>query len=91
MTANLNFLDNWQGEAATVSVNGKVIWMKSVRASNTGVNICGGTSTEAAFNVPVVAETADDNSNLVVTFQSTLEGDPCLKSLGIDNVSIYVR
>ncbi len=65
--------------------------MKSVMSSGSSVNICGGSYSEAAYNVPVVADTPHTSDSVVVSFQTNIKTDPCTKSLGIDNVAVYVK
>ena len=89
--ANIHFIDDWQGEYAYVKVDGEVIWQKSVTANPSSVNICGGDFKEAAFNVAVMADTYHSDDDLKLEFATSLSGDPCLKSLGIDNVAVYVK
>eukprot|EP00347_Sterkiella_histriomuscorum_P019078 403343040 len=92
ITATLHFIDNWQGEAALVSIDDQVAWMKTVKASEYGVDLCGNNSfKEAAFNVPVIIDTNHAGDKVKVTFKTNIKGDACEKSLGIDNVEIYVK
>ncbi|CDW73184.1 UNKNOWN [Stylonychia lemnae] len=89
--ASLHFLDNWKGETATVAIDNQVSWMKSVRASENSVDLCGGNFKEAAFNVPVIIDTVHSLDTMKLTFKANLGNDPCEKSLGIDNVEVYVK
>jgi hypothetical protein len=91
VTANVHFIDDWQGETAYVKIDDKVAWMKSVRSGPTSINICGGSYGEAAFNVPVIAEIAHDDFSLNLSFETNIERDPCDVSFGIDNVAVYVK
>lgn len=90
--ANLNFIDDWTGQAVTLSIDNKVSWLKTVSASPHSVDICGNKSfKEAAFNVPVIVDTLHSASQIKVAFKANISGDPCDRSLGIDNVEIYIK
>jgi hypothetical protein len=89
VTAVLHFIDDWNGEQAQVSVDGEVKWLKSVTKTPDSIDLCGGTDfKEAAYNVPVLFEVPHTASSLKLSFKTTLAPgtDPCLSSLGIDNV-----
>jgi hypothetical protein len=61
ITANLHFIDKWEGESAFVKVDGKTVWMKSVKGGDMGVDLCGDENVgEAAYNVSVMVETMHD-------------------------------
>ena len=94
VTAFLNFIDNWNGETASISIDGEVKWMKSVTAQPNSVSMCGVPDyKEAAFNVPVLFEATPSSDSLVLTFSTSFPTgtDPCSKSLGIDNVIVYIK
>lgn len=92
--ATLHFIDKWEGESAVVTLNGSPKWLRSVKASDHGgINICGGDHDESAFNVPVYIETPHKEESIKIGFRTSIkEGeDPCTKSLGIDNVEVYIK
>ena len=74
-----------------VAVNDKVSWMKSVKASEHAVDLCGGNFKEAAYNVPVIIDTVHKQETVKISFKTNIKDDPCEKSLGIDNVEIYIK
>jgi hypothetical protein len=66
--ANLHFIDNWSGEIAYLKIDSSVVWLKSVSSSPSSIDFCGGNYKEAAFNVPIVAETLHEESSVVISF-----------------------
>ena len=69
----------------------EVKWLRSMTASENSVDVCGGAFKEAGFNIPVVIETIHQGPSAKVSFSTNIRDDPCVKSLGIDNVEIYVK
>ncbi len=89
--ATLHFIDNWTGETAKVMLDGNVKWLRSISSSEHSIDVCGGSFKEAAFNVPVILETPHSGDFMKIAFKTNINDDPCVKSLGIDNVEIYVK
>ena len=70
--ANLHFIDDWQGESASIKIDGSPVWMRSVTSSKNSMNICGGDANEAAFNVPVLADTKHEGAEVKISFQTNI-------------------
>lgn len=92
VTASYHMLDNWEGEFGYMKINGKIVWIKEgVSDPKNGMNYCGGTDNDAAFNLPIDVNVNHEGKELEITFGSTLEKDPCEASFGVDDVMIYVK
>eukprot|EP00164_Ancoracysta_twista_P003875 GFYU01005197.1.p1 GENE.GFYU01005197.1~~GFYU01005197.1.p1 ORF type:complete len:461 (-),score=95.69 GFYU01005197.1:324-1619(-) len=89
--ANFHYIDQWQGNTAFAKLDDKQMWQQSYRApaEMDGVNICGTETPEAQFTVPIDASIDHTGDQFVISFGSTLEGDPCVASWGISSVLLY--
>eukprot|EP00811_Abedinium_folium_P011019 NODE_20195_length_808_cov_4.255507.p1 GENE.NODE_20195_length_808_cov_4.255507~~NODE_20195_length_808_cov_4.255507.p1 ORF type:complete len:226 (+),score=66.54 NODE_20195_length_808_cov_4.255507:51-680(+) len=94
----VHYLDNWQGEAVMLSVDGAHIWAQSHDwcpiflkrvCKQHGVNVCG-RDTPDRLSVKVDVAFDHDASALGLEFSSSLppSTDPCHTSWGFDDVSI---
>jgi hypothetical protein len=92
VNAAFHMLDAWEGETAYMKIDGVNIWTrKGQHSPKSGIDICGGDSNDPAFNIPIDVVIPHNQSEITLTFGSTLEKDPCNQSFGIDDVMIYVR
>merc|ERR1712072_316552 len=75
MTASFHFLDQWDGEQAYASIDGKNVWADSTKSHRgEGINVCGAAHPDRKF-----ATTMDSST------------DSCQQSWGVDDVTIYVK
>lgn len=92
LNAAFHMLDAWDGEYAYMKVDGVKVWTrKGQQSSKGGIDICGGDSSDPAFNIPIDVSIPHTSDEVTVSFGTTLEKDPCNHSFGIDDVMIYVR
>ncbi len=92
VNAAFHMLDSWDGEFAYMKIDDEKVWTKSGQHSkDKGINICGGDFNDPAFNIPIDVSVPHRNSEVKITFGSTLDEEPCNESFGIDDVMIYVR
>ena len=79
-------------EAAIVSVNGKMCWIKSNIIGTEGTRLCGGFFKEEVFRVTDCLVTLPAGSEatvpLTVYVWTNLDGDAADESFGIDNVIV---
>jgi len=98
VTFNFHFLDDWNGESGYVLLNDNIYWQNSYSWCDSvlpwyckkfGINACGN---EYPDNMAQAGEfiVPHEKSSLTLTFGSNLNGDPCMASWGIDDVSIYL-
>ncbi len=92
VNAAYHMLDSWDGEFAYMKIDGEKVWYKQgVFNPEMGIDICGGDHNDPAFNIPVEVTVPHEKEEVVVTFGSTLDEEPCNESFGVDDVMIYVR
>lgn len=91
ISASYHMLDKWEGETAYMKVNDKIVWTMTGVSHENGVDVCGGKHKDAKFAIPIDITLPHTSENLEVSFGSTLKGDPCNASYGIDDVLIYLR
>ena len=91
--AVIHQIDNWQGESAQCSIDNEVKWERVGVSMESAPNLCGGPYKEAAYNVPVIIDTMHNRASIKISFGTTIAAteSPCDKSLGIDNVEIYIK
>lgn len=108
ITANFHFIDDWEGETAYMmtgsyskSVNCSSVqysWTHSYdsREVSSAVNVCGGTTGEGRFAVPIDITIPHSEDSLDVVFGTTLLGKGKFDSSsgafwGVSGVNIYMR
>jgi len=92
VNAAFHMLDSWDGEYAYMKIAGEKVWTKrGQHPADKGINICGGDFNDPAFNIPVDVTVPHTSEEVLITFGSTLDEEPCNESFGIDDVMIYVR
>lgn len=98
--ATYHFIDRWIGEAGFMKLNiGEsfepvVVWTEqhAQDMSMNGVSICGQTTPEGKFAVPIDITVPHTQAAVDVTFGSTMEDmDPCDESWGVSAVELLVR
>mmetsp|Transcript_67366 Transcript_67366/g.78156 ORF Transcript_67366/g.78156 Transcript_67366/m.78156 type:complete len:262 (+) Transcript_67366:42-827(+) len=98
LTFNYHFFDEWTGQTAWAQIGGQYVWTEKYQWCNgilpfyckqVGVNVCGeDTPDRIARAVQVIVQHSDPT--ITLSFGSTITGDPCLVSWGIDDVRIYI-
>ena len=94
LSARFHFLDQWRGETGFALVDQNYVWTESCgdTGSNhsSGVDVCGGPAADLKFSSPVRAIMKHDQPTATIVFGSTLQGDPCRHSFGVDDVIVEV-
>lgn len=90
VTATYHMIDIWNGEQAFMKLDNKTVWMQTGQTRLNNPNICGGSSPDARYSIPVDVTIPHSTPKLVVEFGSTLQTNPCDGSFAIDDVMIYV-
>merc|ERR1711959_41369 len=94
MTARFHFLDQWDGEQAYASLDGKNVWADSTKAHRgEGVNMCGASHPERKFSAPIDVTIPHTGGAVEVKFGTSMAADvdACQQSWGVDDVTIYVK
>lgn len=91
VNALYHLLDMWKGEMGYMKIDGKIYWSKKGYSKENGVDFCGGDYSDPAFNAKIDVTIEHDKEEVEIIFGSTLEGDPCLHSFGVDDVMIYMK
>lgn len=92
VTASYHMLDNWQGETAFLKADNVYVWTLSGGFSSPeGLNVCGGPEADPRLAAPVDVTFKHNTKRLQLTFGSTITGDPCAASYGIDEVVVYIQ
>jgi len=94
MTASFHFLDQWDGEQAFASIDGKNVWADSSKSHRgEGVNVCGAAHPDRKFAAPIDVTMQHTGDNVEVKFGTTMDSstDSCQQSWGVDDVTIYVK
>eukprot|EP00742_Colponemidia_sp_Colp-10_P000217 GILJ01000245.1.p1 GENE.GILJ01000245.1~~GILJ01000245.1.p1 ORF type:complete len:317 (-),score=49.80 GILJ01000245.1:142-1092(-) len=94
ITARFHMLDNWNGESAFMKINGQTVWLDSAHKPShaTGaLNMCGGDHADPKFSVPIDVTIPHIDDKVTVAFGSSLTGDSCDQSWGVDDVMVYVK
>lgn len=102
VTARVHMIDNWQSETAFLQLDNHYVWTHraspSSSSSQHGVEMCGHKDyPETKFSLPVDVVLKHDASFLQVAFgvrgttAQQQHDDACQRSLGVDDVMIYVR
>merc|ERR1712072_925498 len=88
MTASFHFLDQWDGEQAFASIDGKNVWADSSKS-----NVCGAAHPDRKFAAPIDVTMQHTGDNVEVKFGTTMDSstDSCQQSWGVDDVTIYVK
>lgn len=92
--ARAHFLDSWNGEVLFAKVGDAVVWADTCNAPvlpGAALNICGASSPDLKLSSPIDVVLPHSSSTVEVTFGSTLNGDPCEQSWGIDDVMVYTN
>jgi len=89
--ARVHFLDQWDGEAAFMLVDGTFMWADTATSPKRGFNLCGADASEARISVPVDVTLKHSGPAATVMFGSSLQGDACTHSWAVDDVVLYVR
>lgn len=94
----MHFFDEWKGESAWAQVDGQYIWTEkynwcdsilTFRCKQMGINACGEDIPDKLSHPSEIVVKHSDPS-IKLSFGSTLAGDPCLASWGLDDVRIYI-
>jgi len=98
VTFNYHFFDEWTGQIAWAQIGGQYVWTEAYKwcqgilpfyCQSMGISVCGeDTSDRLGRAVQVITQHSD--SSITLTFGSTITGDSCLVSWGIDDVRIYI-
>eukprot|EP00753_Platysulcus_tardus_P010906 PLAT3142.1.p2 GENE.PLAT3142.1~~PLAT3142.1.p2 ORF type:complete len:294 (-),score=119.95 PLAT3142.1:255-1136(-) len=94
LTARFHFIDSWAGETGFAQMDGRYVWADSCGAAaspTTSMNLCGSDAPERRLSVPIDVTLPHTEETVKVAFGSTLTGDACQQSWGVDDVAIYVR
>ena len=90
VAATYHMLDMWNGEQAYMKLDTKIVWMQTGQTRINNPDICGGSTPDARYSIPVDVTIPHTSSDLVVSFGSRLDTNPCDGSFAIDDVMIYV-
>lgn len=93
-----HFIDEWRGETGFMelgtSADTNVFWALTydITSHKNPINMCGDSDIgEGKFSSTIDIQFKHDTSDLLVTFGSTLEEQPCEKSWGISGFEVYIR
>uniref|UniRef100_A0A7S1B238 Uncharacterized protein n=1 Tax=Noctiluca scintillans TaxID=2966 RepID=A0A7S1B238_NOCSC len=100
VSARVHFLDKWEGEAVTLSVDDRPVWSQSHdwcpgfmhwMCSKYGINSCGRDLPDR-LSAKVEATIMHSGPEIGLTFGSSLapSTDPCYTSWGVDDVSLEI-
>ena len=90
--ASFHMFDNWNGEMGYMKINDQIVWAKEGKSNEkNGINICGGDYNDPAFNLGIDIVIPHNESELIITFGSTLDKDPCEASYGFQDVMLYIK
>lgn len=86
MTANVHFVDRWEGESVILKVNDRVLWVEQGVSGE--IDVCGGKEPDAGFAVPI--DVIIPGGGIVkIEFSSTIREEK--GTFGIDNIIIYFK
>lgn len=92
VTASYHMLDKWQGETGFLKADNVYVWTLSTGFSTSqGLNVCGGPDADPRLGAAVDVHFKHTAKRLQLAFGSTLKGDPCAASYGIDEVVVYIQ
>jgi hypothetical protein len=86
ITANVHFIDEWNGESVQLKVNNQLMW--SFQATSGDINVCGGVHPDGGYAIPVDISLAYTNL-LKVEFLSEIQKEK--GRFGVDNIIIYLK
>ena len=90
--ASYHMFDNWNGEMGYMKINDQIVWAKEGKSNEkNGINICGGDYNDPAFNLGIDVVVPHNESEVIVSFGSTLDKDPCEASYGFQDVMLYIK
>ena len=90
--ASYHMFDNWNGEMGYMKINDQIVWAKEGKSNEkNGINICGGDYNEPYFNLVIDVTIPHNESDVTITFGSTLDKDPCDASYGFQDVMLYIK
>lgn len=98
VTFNYHFIDEWQGESGYAQVDGKYVWQMAYAWCDSvlpwycqkfGINACGAEFPDKLAQF-VQIDTIHNANSLTLVISSTLDGDACKASWGLDDVTIYL-
>lgn len=91
INALYHMLDKWNGETGYMKVNDVIYWSQEGHMKDKGIDLCGGNYNDPELNIPIDVIIDHLESEIKIAFGSTLKGDPCEQSFGIDDVMIYTK
>jgi proprotein convertase subtilisin/kexin type 5 len=83
-------IDSWDGESASVGVDGATIWTTNFNQGGMA-NVCGGGWGEPTQKPISPVNVVHSTNNLTLSASSTLDQAPADESFGVDNVYIMIR
>lgn len=86
VTASVHMIDTWTGESLYMKINQDIVWTEVGYSGNT--NICGNTSNDAAYALPIDIIYKSKSNHITVTFGSSLKAN---STFGVDDVIIYLK
>jgi len=90
--ASYHMFDNWNGEMGYMKINEQIVWAKEGKSNEkNGINICGGDYNDPYFNLVIDVTIPHNESDVTITFGSTLDKDPCDASYGFQDVMLYIK
>ena len=90
--ASYHMFDNWNGEMGYMKINDQIVWAKEGKSNEkNGINICGGDYNDPYFNLVIDVTIPHNESDVTITFVSTLDKDPCDASYGFQDVMLYIK
>ena len=90
--ASYHMFDNWNGEMGYMKINDQIVWAKEGKSNEkNGINICGGDYNDPYFNLVIDVTIPHNESDVTITFGSTLDKDPCDASYGFQDVMLYIK
>ena len=90
--ASYHMFDNWNGEMGYMKINDQIVWAKEGKSNEkNGINICGGDYNDPYFNLVIDVTIPHNESDVTITFVSTLDKDPFEVSYCFFVVMLYIK
>ena len=75
-----------------MKINEQIVWAKEGKSNEkNGINICCGDYNDPYFNLVIDVTIPHNESDVTITFGSTLDKDPCDASYGFQDVMLYIK
>ena len=97
LSSIFHFLDSWEGESGYLKIDGNVVWTDTHRSAKLASEfILPSSCAHSAYADTKMGAKIDlfvphQESEVTISFGSTLAKDPCHASWGVDNIEVSVR